>query len=713
MANYQLLKADIDEKIYENAQQKITGENLNSILNAMVATLGAEYQFAGVATIDTNPETSDAKVFYIANGKGKYTNFGNIEVTENDVVILYYDTTWHKVATGIASQEKVAELESKVTTYYRACGTEANVATKVLLINHFVLSQKIRLIVRFDYLNTADDVLLKVGDTPAAPLYFNGQRCSAINPIPEGVLVDIYYVAGNYYSFIAGPVRQFDWEEDGYIAANGTFVDDSSYKTSRKIFVLPRRYTCFADFISKYDKYGNFIERVTTSTLGYIDITSNISFIRISQTVDGLSGAYFEQDLQETKGDYDGCINFITKGSDMPTFVTGLPQIKELFFISGTDYSIIWIRKAFVSGEDAPYWGIAFSGGAETERYSSEPNLPIPIYSSPEHSTIIGYVLVDWTKQSTPSKSGASATIESICYAPNNAPTISLFLGTFLEKEGLYPFATEAAKMIKNVRDESAKSVNLVKRFNKAAISWIDDDFMVNDESNVAKYNALKTFCKNNGIYCDIALIPSDTVGVDTADGSLTSKIDAVREWEDIGFRMLYHPVHYGWYNNSWNTHSLSEVQRRIVEEIRLFLQNAILSKERILVWPGSSNAFADNVAIVEKYCDCAISTMDGYNNGVETGRYQLKRIFPEALLSAGTTKTQIKALILDSVNSGSWLIIGSHIWAWNISDTLDETSPSTANLFDIISYANSLCPIKSTEQCWRERKLMFDWYGK
>lgn len=115
MANYQILKADIDEKIYENAQQKITGENLNSILNAMVATLGAEYQFAGVATIDTNPETSDAKVFYIANGKGTYTNFGGINVTEDDVVILYYDTSWHKVATGIASQEKLSELEQKTT----------------------------------------------------------------------------------------------------------------------------------------------------------------------------------------------------------------------------------------------------------------------------------------------------------------------------------------------------------------------------------------------------------------------------------------------------------------------------------------------------------------------------------------------------------------------------------------------------------------------
>ena len=114
MANYQLLKADIDEKVYENARQKITGANLNAVLNAMVTTLGAEYQFAGVATIDTNPENPDAKVFYIANGKGTYTNFGGVEVTEDDVVVLYWDSSWHKVSTGIASQEKLSELEKKV-----------------------------------------------------------------------------------------------------------------------------------------------------------------------------------------------------------------------------------------------------------------------------------------------------------------------------------------------------------------------------------------------------------------------------------------------------------------------------------------------------------------------------------------------------------------------------------------------------------------------
>lgn len=88
--------------------------SLNRIEQKVEILQNAGYLFKGVATIDTNPETPDAKVFYIANGKGIYTNFGGLEVTEDEVVILCYDTTWHKVATGIASQEKLTELGQKI-----------------------------------------------------------------------------------------------------------------------------------------------------------------------------------------------------------------------------------------------------------------------------------------------------------------------------------------------------------------------------------------------------------------------------------------------------------------------------------------------------------------------------------------------------------------------------------------------------------------------
>ena len=88
--------------------------NAKNASDTIARMVGSGYLFAGIATIDTNPSTPDAKVFYIANGKGTYEKFGGLEVTEDDVVVLYWDSAWHKVATGIASQEKLSELVEKM-----------------------------------------------------------------------------------------------------------------------------------------------------------------------------------------------------------------------------------------------------------------------------------------------------------------------------------------------------------------------------------------------------------------------------------------------------------------------------------------------------------------------------------------------------------------------------------------------------------------------
>ena len=126
MSNYNSLKRTIDANIKQNGNQEITGQVLNSVLNTMVNTLGAGYQFAGVATPASNPGTPDAKVFYIANGKGMYTNFGGIDVTEDEVVILYWDSAWHKVQTGIALKSEVDTAldrkQDKITIFTETAG---------------------------------------------------------------------------------------------------------------------------------------------------------------------------------------------------------------------------------------------------------------------------------------------------------------------------------------------------------------------------------------------------------------------------------------------------------------------------------------------------------------------------------------------------------------------------------------------------------------
>lgn len=120
MANYKSLKTTINANVKRNGNQEITGQILNSVLNAMVDTLGTGYSFAGVATPSTNPGTPDAKVFYIANGKGSYINFGGLQVTEDEVVVLYWDTLWQKVSTGIAREGRLNELGKEIATKQNA-----------------------------------------------------------------------------------------------------------------------------------------------------------------------------------------------------------------------------------------------------------------------------------------------------------------------------------------------------------------------------------------------------------------------------------------------------------------------------------------------------------------------------------------------------------------------------------------------------------------
>ena len=103
-------------ELQKSADSSLETENKTIVgsINELKRLLDEGYLFKDVATTKTNPGTPDAKVFYIANGKGTYTNFGSIEVTEDEVVVLYWDTAWHKVSTGIASNEKLTELESNV-----------------------------------------------------------------------------------------------------------------------------------------------------------------------------------------------------------------------------------------------------------------------------------------------------------------------------------------------------------------------------------------------------------------------------------------------------------------------------------------------------------------------------------------------------------------------------------------------------------------------
>ena len=84
-------KDDLLKSFTSNGWTKIFADTAINVLR------NAGYLFAGIAIPSADPGIPEAKVFYIANGKGKYTYFGGVEVTEDEVVILYYDTTWYEL----------------------------------------------------------------------------------------------------------------------------------------------------------------------------------------------------------------------------------------------------------------------------------------------------------------------------------------------------------------------------------------------------------------------------------------------------------------------------------------------------------------------------------------------------------------------------------------------------------------------------------------
>lgn len=98
MANYATLKAAIQNVIKQNGNNEITGPIMQSTLLSMVNSLGSGYQFAGVATPSTAPGTVDQRVFYLAGTAGTYSNFGNSVVYPDEIAVLYYDTSWHKLS---------------------------------------------------------------------------------------------------------------------------------------------------------------------------------------------------------------------------------------------------------------------------------------------------------------------------------------------------------------------------------------------------------------------------------------------------------------------------------------------------------------------------------------------------------------------------------------------------------------------------------------
>lgn len=231
MGNYEQLKAAIKDVIKTNGTQSITGQVLQNSLLAIISRLGDNATFAGVATPATNPRNPDANVFWLAAATGTYSNFAGLKVEDEAAVFYNNNGTWRKFDTGIPSQGKIENMETKITevnnrvgnTDYVVCSVGSIIADKAITIPDYELNTKTRILVKMDSENTANNATLRIdraSDTiPAKPLFYNGVRASADNSWEAGAVLDIYFDGTNFQATQwagggAGGNKILEWNTD-------------------------------------------------------------------------------------------------------------------------------------------------------------------------------------------------------------------------------------------------------------------------------------------------------------------------------------------------------------------------------------------------------------------------------------------------------------------------------------------------------------------
>ena len=115
MAEYDQLKSVLQNNIYQNASNAVTGAILQSTLMSFINTIGTGSGYMGLLSNNNKPrETVDGKQFYLGINEGGVTvtvdctavGLGNIAITQRTLWIVWSDGTgWHKqdLASGIST----------------------------------------------------------------------------------------------------------------------------------------------------------------------------------------------------------------------------------------------------------------------------------------------------------------------------------------------------------------------------------------------------------------------------------------------------------------------------------------------------------------------------------------------------------------------------------------------------------------------------------
>ena len=127
---YENLKSAVTAVVKQNGANEITGQNLQSVLLAMIDVLGKYGSFVGLAQTNTTPTTDEGNLFYIAAGKGTYSGFG-LSVGDNELAIFSKPaSTWTKLS--IPVKTKISDGEITTAMLANGCVTTAKIADEAV-----------------------------------------------------------------------------------------------------------------------------------------------------------------------------------------------------------------------------------------------------------------------------------------------------------------------------------------------------------------------------------------------------------------------------------------------------------------------------------------------------------------------------------------------------------------------------------------------------
>lgn len=203
MGNYEQLKQAVFDVIKTNGNQEITGAILQNTLLSIISTIGINATFAGIANPTTNPGTPDQNVFYIASENGTYSNFNGITLNDEVVIFSNKNGSWEKTNAGLATQNKLLELESK---------------TVGIIVTHEFTNESYDVILDFNY-KAGDKVTIEVFTDSSINTSIYG---NSTTPYEGGDKYPGLRVNGGYGK------ATYIFNEDGKLTTfgypNGTFV---------------------------------------------------------------------------------------------------------------------------------------------------------------------------------------------------------------------------------------------------------------------------------------------------------------------------------------------------------------------------------------------------------------------------------------------------------------------------------------------------------